>query len=228
MKPDTLAESERLGLSPAMRTAVSLLLIAHFFLAAVALSANLAPAYSSFQRRILSVFAFYTQLFGVDLNFTPFYWTQATLEDVDHRIEVLPDGGQADRDPDWVVLPDVGKRGSDRYQRYQRLGRLWGLLSQRDDLTAALAQGVGSSFREQRGLEPRRVRCRRHMLQGWDVARSGTAAQRNPDDPSYFQVAYDANLVISRSGIVSVVKIAETREIAQPATRDGARDGSSP
>ena len=99
-----------------------------------------APAYSSFQRRILSVFAFYTQLFGVDLNFTPFYWTQAGLEDVDHRIEVLGEGKQPERDQDWIVLPDAGVRGSDRYQRYQRLGRVWGLLSQRDDLTAMLAR----------------------------------------------------------------------------------------
>ena len=227
MKPDALRESERLGLSPAIRTVVSLLLIVHLFLAAVAMSANLAPAYSSFQRRILSVFACYTQLFGVDLNFTPFYWTHATLEDVDHRIEVLVEGRQAERDQDWIVLPDAGLRGSDRYHRYQRLGRVWGLLSQRDDLTATLAQGVGSSFREQRGIQPRRVRCRRHMLQGWEVSRSGTNAQRNPDDPSYFQVAYDANLVISRNGDVSVVKIAEAREIAQPAARDGAKDGSN-
>ena len=137
----------------------------------------------------------------MDLNFTPFYWTQAGLEDVDHRIEVLGEGKQPERDQDWIVLPDAGVRGSDRYQRYQRLGRVWGLLSQRDDLTAMLAQGVGSSFREQRGIQPRRVRCRRHMLQGWDVSRSGTNAQRNPDDPSYFQVAYDANLVICATGL---------------------------
>ena len=43
MKPDALPESERLGLSPTMRTVVSLLLIVHIFLAAVAMSANLRP-----------------------------------------------------------------------------------------------------------------------------------------------------------------------------------------
>jgi hypothetical protein len=211
------------------RTAISLLLIIHFFLAFVAMSGNLAPAYSQLESRILARFAFYTQLLNIDLNFTPFYWTHATVEDVDHRIEVLAQGQRAEVDGDWLVLPDVGWRGTDRYQRYQRLGRVWALISPQDELTASLAQAVGTSFRAQRNVIPARVRCRRHMLQSWEVIRGGTPGERNPNDSSYYQVAYDANLVVSRNGTVSVVKLAAASEIAQPArTTDGKRNTASP
>ena len=84
------------------------------------------------------------------------------------------------------------------------------------------------SFLNQRGIRPQRVRCRRHLLQDWNVIRAGTSAQRDPNDPSYFRVAYDASFVVSRDGAVSVVKLAEADELASPIAKDGARDASNP
>lgn len=224
----SVSASGNSGLTPGVRTALSLGLIIHLFLAFVAMSANLAPVYSRVQARILTNFSLYTRLLAIDLNFTSFYWTHASVDDVDHRIDVLPAGKRAEVNSDWIHLPDVGVRGSDRYQRYLRLASTWSLMSQQDELTAAIAKSVGTSFLEQRQLRPARVRCQRHMLQSWEAIRGGTQTQRNPDDPSYFQVAYDANLVISRNGTVSVVKLAEAGEIAQPGSGGGKRNATNP
>jgi hypothetical protein len=222
------AAGETTGITPGIRTALSLGLIIHLFLAFVAMTANLAPVYSRAQARVLTNFSLYTRLLAVDLNFTPFYWTHASADDVDHRIGVLPAGKRPEVDSDWIHLPDAGIRGSDRYQRYLRLARTWSLMSQQDDITAAIAKSIGTSFLEQRQVRPARVRCQRHMLQSWESIRGGTQTQRNPDDPSYFQVAYDANLVISRNGTVSVVKLAEAGEIAQPGSGGGKGNATNP
>ena len=211
---------------PWARATVSLLLFAHLFFAFVALAANVAP--SRLQQRLLARFSFYTQLLNLDLNFTSLYFTHASIDDVDHRLELLPEGRSPDVDGDWVVLPDVGVRGSDRYQRYQRLARVVSFFSPQDEVTAALARAVGVNFLVQRGIRPQRLRCRRHLLQDWNVIRAGTAAQRDPNDPSYFRVAYDANFVVSRDGAVSVVKLAEADELASPIAKDGARNASNP
>jgi hypothetical protein len=224
---DTQATAAAAPITPTTQTVVSLLLIIHLFFAGVAFSSNLAPIYSRLQNRLLTNFAVYTQLLGFDLNFLPFYWTHATIDDVDHRVEILPRGKIAERDADWIVLSAVATRGTERFQRYQRLGRVWSLVSPQDELTAALAKAVGTSFIEQRAIQPVRVRCRRHTLQDWDLVRGGTAAQRDPHDPSYFQSSYDANLVVSRNGTVSVVKLAETSEIAVPSPRDSTPDANN-
>jgi len=211
---------------PRARATVSFLLFAHLFFAFVALAANVAP--SRLQQRLLARFSFYTQLLNLDRNFTPLYLTHASIEDVDHHLEVLPSVRNADEYGEWVVLPVVGIRGSDRYQRYQRLARVVSVFSQQDEVTAALARAVGLNFLVQRGIHPQRVRCRRHLLQDWNVIRAGTSAQRDPNDPSYFRLAYDANFMVSRDGAVSVVKLAEADELASPIAKDGARDASNP
>jgi hypothetical protein len=219
---------------PSWQIAVSLVLVAHLFLLFVALSASYAP--SRVQARILSRFGVYTQTLNLDRNsipyefptpypnFAPYHLTHATMDDVDHRIEVLPEGKDPDSDADWIVLPDVGTRGTDRYQRYQRMARMMAFFAQQDEVTASLARDVGAHFLRQRGIRPQRVRCRKHMLQPYGVIQGGTSEQRDPNDPSYFRVVYDANIVISRTGAVSVVKLAQDSEVAQPTSRDEERN----
>jgi hypothetical protein len=224
MPADTPRQPNAITASPTTRLVISLLLFAHLFFVLVAITANMAP--SPLQTRILSRFAFYTQLLNIDLNFTPYHLTFGP-EDADHRIEVLPEGRAAESDDAWIVLPDVGSPGSDRHQRYERLARVMSFLSreQNDAMTARLARAVGLHFLGQRDQRLERVRCRTHLPQRWTSIQGGTAARRDPWDPSYFQVMYDASLVTSADGEVSVVKRAEDSQVAQPVSvEDSAND----
>ena len=210
---------------PWARVTVSLLLFAHLFFVFVALAANVAP--SRLQQRLLARFSFYTQLLNLDLNFAPLYLTHASIDDVDHRLELLPEGRNADVEGDWVVLPDVGVRGSDRYERYQRLARgVVFFAARRSD------RGSGAGGRVELPQPARHSAAASPLsptsASGLEHDRAGTSAQRDPNDPSYFRVAYDASFVVSRDGAVSVVKLAEADELASPIAKDGARDASNP
>jgi hypothetical protein len=202
------------------RTLVNFLLVVHLFFLAVCLSANYAP--SRLQFTILTKFRPYTRLLNFDLNFTPYYLTHAGESDVDHRIEVLPAEADETRADAWIVLPSGGFRGSEAYKRYQRLGFIWALQAQTDGEPALFAQAIGTHFARQQGIKPKQIRCRRHFLQSMEDIRGGTAARRNPNDPSFFAVVYAANAIVSENGYVEVVRIDEAGQVAQP-RRNGAR-----
>jgi hypothetical protein len=208
------------------RAIISLLLVAHFFFVVVAVSANQAP--SELQSRILARFAFYTQLFNFDLNFTPYYLTRGPVEDADHRLELLPEGEDAEDPQSWVVLHDVGLRGSDRYHRYQRFARVMSFFAEQEDIPAFLAQAAAVHFVRQREVPPTRIRCRRHLPQPRDLKVGGTAAQRDPNDASYFQTDYEARCIIAANGSVHISKISEANQVAQPTTDNESPNGSNP
>ncbi|MFV1965091.1 MAG: hypothetical protein ACC628_06680 [Pirellulaceae bacterium] len=205
---------------------ISLLVFAHFFFVFVAVSSNLAP--SELQSRLLARFAFYTRLFNLDLNFTPYHLTHGPLEDGDHRIELLPEGEDAEEPENWIVLPDVGTRGSDRYHRYQRLAKVMSFFAQEEDIPAFLAQAAAAHFVHQRDMQPSQIRCRKHLAQRRDAIVGGTAAQRDPNDASYFQVTYDARCVVSEDGSVHVSKVSEASQVAQPTAEGNLKDANAP
>lgn len=202
-----------------LRTIVTLLLVIHLFLVGVSVGSNFAPA--DWQLQVLSNFRFYTRLLNFDLDLTPFqsvpfHLTHATEFDVDHRIEVLPEGESPESPESWLVLPSDDYRGSDAYQRYQRLAAQWANAAQTEGDPAIYAQSIGTHFARQRGIAPRQLRCRRHFLQSPDDVTQGTAARRNPDDPSYFASVYTANAIVSDTGFVEVVRVDEAGQVAQP------------
>ena len=215
--PSSNSSSPPRGPSERTRSVVSLLLTLHLIVLAFALSGNFLR--SPLQSRVLAVLRPYAQTLNFELDFLPYQLTHATAADVDHRIEVLP----ADADPDqadaWRVLPDRGFRGGERYKRYQRLARLMGYLADEDasgNGLSMIGRGVAENFVMQRGIRTDRIRCRRHMLQDWESVQGGTAQQRNPNDPSYFRVVYAANTIVSDNGRVSLLKISDVGEVAQP------------
>jgi hypothetical protein len=176
---------------------------------------NFAPA--AWQQNLLSsYFRCYTRLFNFDLDATPYHLTHALEFDVDHQMEVLPEGESAEAS--WVVLPPAGlSRATPAYQRYLNLGRQWDLATQVEGgEPAQFAQAVGRHFARQRGIRPKQVRCRRHYLQSQQDVTQGTPARRNPDDPSFYAAAYTANTIVSDTGYVEVVGVDETGQVAQP------------
>ena len=130
---------------------------------------------SDLTRVLLDRFAVYTRLLNFDLDFTPYHLTHGTESDVDHRIEVLPQGSE-----EWQVLPIEGFRGVDGFQRYHRLASIWSFHATNEGQPALFAQAVGNHCSLQRGVVPRQIRCRRHYLQPREEVIGGTPAMRDP------------------------------------------------
>jgi hypothetical protein len=195
---------------------LSLLIFIHLFCIFISLTSNVSA--SLLQAQLLRVLHPYVQLMNFDLNFKPYHLTHATGMDVDHRIEVLPEGLDAEQQENWILLPQPGFPGSEAYQRQQRLARLLTFFAEQenDNFSAIVAEDIGRHFLAQ-GIRARQIRARRHLLQTWDAAAGrGSAAERNPDDPTYFQTSYAANVLIDSADNVAVTKISERREVAQP------------
>jgi hypothetical protein len=203
-----------------IRTALTMAILAHVFFVLVAVGSNFAP--SGLQLRILNRFQPYTRLLNFDLDFTPYHLTHGTEIDVDHRIEVLPQGKVASNASDWIVLPPRMFRGCDSYKRYQRLASTWAYQATNEGQPALFAQAIGTYFARQQHIPPQQIRCRRHFLQSRDELTQGTAARRNPLDPSYFAVVYAANAIVSDNDYVEVVRIDDASQVAQPTGRNSA------
>lgn len=208
-----------------LRTVLTLLLIFHIFLVGASISSNYAP--SDLQFQIVSRFKPYTRLFNFDLNFTPYHLTHATEADVDHRMEILPEGKDERMASDWLALPDRGFRGGDAYKRYQRLGATWAFQAQNNGEPATFAQAIGTHFARQWNIKPKQIRCRRHFLQSREDIAEGTPARRDPNDPSYFVVVYAANAIVSESGYVEVVRVDDASQVAQPTRPEAGTRGPS-
>jgi hypothetical protein len=146
--------------------------------------------------------------------------THGTDEDVDHRIEVLADGSS------WEVLPAGGMRWHDSYKRMQRFAANWAFHALNEGQPALFAQAVGTRYSRQ-GFAPKQVRCRKHFQQGPDELTGGTAAQRDPDDPSRFSVPYAANIVSRGNGLVEVIRVEEAGHAAAPVTSAGSARGNN-
>jgi hypothetical protein len=196
------------------RILVSGLIIVHLFFVATAMLAS--HGRSRLTERILSRFAFYTELLNLDLNldFAWYHLTHATEFDVDHRIEVLPKG--ADETANWLVLPADTFRGSESYKRYQRLGRHFAILAEEDGDAGRIARSVAEHFLHAKATEPAQVRCRRHLLQDWEVMDGGTAEERDPNSETYFRVPYAADCIVLSNGRVDVIKVEERGRVAPP------------
>ena len=177
---------------------------------------NVAPR-SDLQRRLLTKFAFYTRLLNLDLDFTPYHLTHAAEQDVDHLIEILPAGEDPADGDSWVAMPDRGGRGSERYKRYQRLGRVMAMLANDDNAVSWIASSVGSHFLTARDMRPQQLRCRRHMLQSWTAIRGGNAADRDPNSAGYFRQVYLADCVVLGDNQLRINKLDGEGQVAQPA-----------
>lgn len=228
------ADDQLIGLSEPQRTLVSLCLMVHLFFVVTATTANLAA--SPLQQRLLDRFAAYTRTLYLDRSFArrdldpvpyrittaPDYLTHAQPEDVDTRIEILPQEAPGDADKEWLVLPKSAFHGDDDYQRSQRLARLMSSIAEDDAAVGLLAQGVATHFARQRGLIPQQIRVRRHMLQPMEALADGSPEERDPDSSLYFRTDYKARVIVSERG-VQIVRMDDASRMAPPARTQGAR-----
>ncbi len=210
---------------PVGRPLLSLLLFFHLFFVFVALTSNHFP--SALQRRLTGLFSPHLRVLNFDLNFTPYYLTLGTVDDQDHRIEVLAAGGDAADSDQWIRLADAGWRGGERSKRYQRLAASMAFFGERqqDNLTALFARSVAEYFLYQRQIEPAKVRCRRILPQDRSAVAGGTIEQRDPLSDQYFSEVYCADTIVVVDIVdgttVSVIKVQATGQVARPDTGDG-------
>jgi hypothetical protein len=220
---ESLRRSEPLAgaLSPRWQSVLSIFFVVHFFFVFTALSSSWTR--SPLQSRILSKFACYAQLLNLDSDFAPLAntvpvagpFTRADALDVDHRIEILPRDGDPEVQEDWLVMPDRGLVGGERYKRFQRLARVFDQLAERDEDAARVARAVAVHAWKRQGIEPAQVRCRRHLLQSWEQAGSDFAPESGPDSEAFFTTPYAADILI-RGESVSVKRNLETGQLALP------------
>jgi hypothetical protein len=207
--------NEPANAKPAGHPLLSLLIFIHLFCVGIALWSAHFP--SALQVRLLDRLSPYLRLLHFDLNFTPFYLTQGTVDDQDHRIEVRGKAGDGGTAADWRSLPDSGWRAGERYKRYARLAAAMAFFAEReqDAQTALFARAVAEHYLNQGQVEPVEVRCRRILPQDRSQIASGTAEERDPYSDTYLREVYRANTIVEGSS-VSVVKVEETREVASP------------
>ncbi len=215
--PDTPASASP---GDTARAVISIFLFVHLFVLFVCLTANLVP--SSLQQRLLRVFRPYAQLLNFDLDGTRYFLTHATIRDVDHRLEVLASGESESADESWENIAR-GRRGSERFHRYQRLADTLSFFQDDERTTALLAESVARCYRSPAGSTITQLRCRRHTLQSWETPDSAAASPSDPDSPSYFSVVYRANILTTPAGAIRIVKRAEASLEAPP---DRRADGS--
>jgi hypothetical protein len=200
---------------PASRPLLSLVLFFHLFFVFIALASNHFP--SALQQRLVGLFSPYIRALNFELNFTPYYLTLGSVDDQDHRIEVLAAGGEGAEGGRWIGLPDAGWRGGERYKRYQRLAASMAFFGERqqDNLSALFARAVGENFLNQRRIVLAEIRCRRILPQDRSVVAGGTAEQRDPLSEQYFVEVYRANAIVEETR-VSVIKAESAGQVARP------------
>lgn len=199
------------------RTVISLLLFVHLFCLAVVLSGNYLR--SPLQQRLIALVAPYTRLLNFDPDFTKFQLTHAAEEDDDHVIVVsLPDTPGLP----LVRFPDVGWRGSDRYQRYQRLASALAFAANReqDSVTAEYAKAIGARVMAERGVPRVVVRCLRHLAPSIEQSRQERMGTASDSDASDLQPVYEADVWVAEDNSVQVLKRSSRREVAPTVNGD--------
>jgi hypothetical protein len=202
-----------------VRTPVTLVIFIHLFCVAVALYGRQAPVvYPSdgmLKDRLRDKLSFYGQTLGFETA-ARFDLTQATLMDVDHRIEYLPKGEDPANNANWQLLSQ-GMRGSDRYQRSQRLADVLAFLGtlEEDEQRSVLATNIGMFLLHQQSTPIDYLRSRRHLLQRPEDL-TGTPSQQDPNDATRFQEVYRAQLIDFGNGLLRPQRVEERGQVAPP------------
>jgi hypothetical protein len=201
-----------------VRTVVSLAVFIHLFCVFVTLyggQSNSTQFEDMLKDRLRTKLAFYGQSLGFDTT-ARFDLTQATIVDVDHRVEFLLDGEDPAVEANWKLLRS-GIRGSDRYTRYQRFADTMAMYgaNENDERIAILVADVGKQLLLQAGQRISFLRVRRHLVQR-PADLTGTPAQQNPNDSSRFEEVYRAQLIDFGDGELRPQKVEERGQVAPP------------
>ena len=198
---------------PAWMSYASLAITLHLISVGIALSGNLHR--SLLQGRALRVLRPYLQLLHLDPDGVPLWLTHGDEDDAGYQIQVLPVGGQREDASQWQRV-DAGVRGLETRLRWQKMGRFLAVLAREDDedTSARIASDISRYCLLQNDLRISGIRCIRHLLQRPEEVDGANEARRNPDDPTFLQVAYEARVLINDAGMVRIIKTSSAAETA--------------
>jgi hypothetical protein len=222
-----------------LKALLSVALFVHFFCVAVVLGSIFFR--SPLQERLVSIFAFYTQLLDFDPGRTPYqyHYTHGTPIEDDARFEV---DLYADADLPVTAQERAGSRSlpsggtnwlGDR-RKYFALSRIVAVNAQPeneiDEITGEIARAVGGRLMRETGNRRAVVRCIQRMSQPLDLAFLNPGfPPDNPRDGRYDVTVYEADVWLDEDGQLQVLKRAAAAEVAprQTAPRRNGATGTS-
>jgi hypothetical protein len=210
--------------SQGVRSVITLLLFFHLFSAFGLLVAGQIPVNRDDGRllaqRFSQAFSPYGQLLNIESR-ARFYLTHGTSDDVDHRLEYLPEGASPSDQNAWVLVTN-GPQGTLPHLRLQYLTDTIAYYAEpernAEDSAAYVASSVGSYLRNQLGVKAQELRVRKHNLQELKAFDEGEVFLRDPNYAGYFREVYRAKILDFGNGEVRVQKVEDKGQVA-PATR---------
>jgi hypothetical protein len=201
--------------SPETRTWVSLLLFAHLFAVAVAVTAYTRP--SNLQRQLHGVFQPYLRNLHLtslpnSYPFARFHLGHAGETDVDFRVEVSPRGAA---DPETVFqLPDAPLQPLVRLRRYQALANATGTLATGelgDAVPSVLPKTIAAYALKQLGAQGGEISVQSLGAPDPDALNNLTTIERASRES--VNDIYEAQVILGPSG-VELLRKATTLEVA--------------
>lgn len=203
-----------------VRSVLSLVIFIHLFCCGVAMCANFGR--SGLEDRLLDVLAPYMQFVHQDLGYAQYQLTNG-YPDSDAFLEFQPVDATGKNAGDLVRLPSSGLPGTLPYAREQQLAaRMAQYAAAGDDGNAYLsemARTVGASALRQHGWTHLLIRVRRHLTQPISFSIATPPLPADPNDPRYFETAYEATVWFDEDGSVLLNKkeaASETAPVSQP------------
>ena len=215
MTPDAKAPVPAPAWSPELRTWASLLLFAHLFAIAVAVTTYTRP--SGLQEQLHAFFAPYLRqlhlaVFPVTYPFARYHLTLAAPSDVDFSCEV--DITSKDGSVEKVTMPDPTLQPLVRYRRYQAMVNAMGSLAEgegNEELGSILPRAIAGSILIRRGATQGTIHCRAHYLPQIETIGSTESGRREPAENA--RDVYEAQ-VFATAGGVELLKKSTTLEVA--------------
>ena len=218
-------------LSIATRSAISLFLVIHGFMIAVAFFSVAPP--TPLQARLLGVLGIYLQTFNFDLDSAPYYLTSNVLEPTaesyqifgerEYFVEALPKGASPQDDAAWFRVGDAVFDWSESSRRHQRVGAL-ARIGDREEWQAELVLALAREARAESGNDVMRVRVRQHIPIPQELYANGVEV--DPQAPVWFRTVYEA--IVVNDKILPVVDDRETANATGGATESGPSGPTTP
>lgn len=204
-----------------LKAVLSVALFVHFFCVAVVLGSNFLR--SPLQSRLVSVFAFYTQLLDLDPDRTPYHYTHGSPVEDDARLEInlyadadLPVAAQeiaATR-----TLPSGGTNWLGDRRKHFAVARIVAVNAQpeneMDEITGEIARAVAGRLMRETGNRRAVVRCVQRMSQPLHLADLNPGFPPDPRDPRYDLTLYQADVWLDEDNELQVLKRAAAAEVA--------------
>jgi hypothetical protein len=215
--PRTAIATDSASEGSTLRSIVSLVLFIHLFCVAVVLGSNFRR--SALQRRLVALFAPYTQLLHFDPDFVPYHYTSGLVDDHDVVLNVTlyPDATTRPEEQTQLAALTLPVGGTNWLADRHRWLTLAGLLAvqaelQNDDAASEIARAVSARLiREHNADRPEPEQAHWAVVQ---CVRFITPPLDRPTDDIAQSIVYEADVRLLEDGQWSVTRRQQARDVA--------------